>query len=45
MRIQMYDKIEKKVPQFKTTPDDGKRKFIFLMSQENVNVTKNSCLT
>ena len=38
-RYEMYDKIGKFVPNFKTIPD-SKSKFIFLMSQENVNITK-----
>ena len=34
----MYDKIENILSNFKTIPD-SKSKFIFLMSQENINIT------
>ena len=35
----MYDKIEKNFPNFRSIPD-SKSKFIFLMSQENISITK-----
>ena len=38
-RYQMYDKIENIFPNFRTIPD-SRSKFIFLMSQENINITK-----
>ena len=34
----MYDKIENILSNFRTIPD-SKSKFIFLMSQENINIT------
>ena len=35
----MYDKIENISPNFRTIPD-SKRKFIFVMTQENINILK-----
>ena len=39
MRYEIYGNIEKFVTNFKTIRD-SKSKFIFLMSQENVNISK-----